>query len=228
MFRLKPSALARICAFAAPLAAVALAAPLAAGASALSVLPTDGQTSAYRLTGDRQTLDGDRTFNMLLTLARKGDLLGVTSTPTPGTPLPGDARILDDGSLLIALGDLAVQLNAISLASTVAAAAPDTISLVTTWNASAPAVVAGTRVKVPVSVIVSDASPAHTALSVQGRVSAPLPTSSGDVQGTVSLDYALAFRNGAFADGHGVIFSDAASLSSGVHSVTNWHLTPQK
>jgi hypothetical protein len=211
--------------------AVALAASFAAAApagaaSTLSVLPADGQTANFRLTGDRQTLDGDRNFNTLLTLVRKGDLVGVTSTPTPGSPLPGDARILEDGSLLIAIGDLAVQLNAIGLASTVAVAAPDTISLVSTWNLSAPAVVAGTRVKVPVSVIVSDASPAHTALSVQGRVAAPLPSSNGVVQGTISLDYALTFRNGAFTDGHGVIFSDA-SPTSGLHSVTNWQLVPE-
>ena len=206
--------------------AVCGAVPIGAATSTLSVLPRDGQTVKFRLTGDRQGFEADRTFNTLVTLVRTGDQIAVTSAPSRGTPLTGDARVLDDGSLLIATGTLALQLNALSLASTVAVAAPGTLSLVSTWKLNAPAILQAGSIQVPVTVIVSDDSPDHTALSVQGRTAAPLDTQSGTLQGTISVNYALTFRNGAFSDGHGVIFGDA-SPSSGFHTVTNWHLVPE-
>jgi hypothetical protein len=194
--------------------------------SSLSVLPADGQTVKLRLTGDRQTIDGDSSFNTELTLVRTGHNLAVTSAPASGSPLGGDARILEDGSLLIAPGDLAVQLDAVNLASAVASAAPVPLSLVSTWNASVP-VATDTSVTVPISVIVSDPAPAHTALSAQGRGSVPIQShSGGPVLGNVSVQYTLNFKNGAFAGAAGVIFADAGPTSK-THTVTNWHLAPE-
>ena len=206
------------------LAALLGAAPSAVHSS-LSVLPADGQTVKLRLTGDRQTIDGDSSFNTELTLVRTGHNLAVTSTPASGSPLGGDARILDDGSLLIAPGDLAVQLDAVNLASAVASAAPVPLSLVSTWNASVP-VATDTSVTVPISVIVSDPAPAHTALSAQGRGSVPIQGHAGPVLGNVSVQYTLNFKNGAFAGAAGVIFADAGPTSK-THTVTNWHLASE-
>jgi hypothetical protein len=199
----------------------------AVAASSLSVLPADGQTVKLRLTGDRQTLGQDQKFNTLLTLQRTGDHVAVTSAPESGTPLPGDARILADGSLLIDVGDLAVQLNAVTLASTVAVKAPVPITLVSTWNVRVPVVVAGARVTVPVSVIVSDAAASHTALSAQGNAKAQLPGKDGAVAGNVSVTSALTFAEGTFVSASGTVFTDA-SPASDVHSVTTWNLAPEK
>jgi hypothetical protein len=193
--------------------------------SSLSVLPADGETVKFRLTGDRQTIDGDSSFNTELTLVRTGRNLAVTSAPAAGSSLAGDARILDDGSLLIAPGDLAVQLDAVNLASAVASAAPVPLSLVSTWNVSVP-VATDTSVTVPISVIVSDPASAHTALSAQGRGSVPIVGHAGPVLGNVSVQYTLNFKDGAFAGAAGVIFADAGPTSK-THTVTNWHLAPQ-
>jgi hypothetical protein len=196
-----------------------------ARAASFGVLPADGQTVKFRLTGDRQTLNGDLNLNTLLTLQRTGILVAVNSDPTPGTPDRGSARILDDGSLLIAIGEIAVMLNAVSLASVVAQSAPPTLSLITTWSVPAPVVVAGARVQVPLNVLVTDPAAAHTALHGQGRVSATLQGADGPVPGTVSLDFTINFKNGAFTSSVGTVFSDA-SPESGVHSITNWNLVP--
>jgi len=199
---------------------------LPAAASALSIVPADGQTVKLWLTGDRQTLESDTPLGTWLTLQRTGDAVAVMSEPRGGTPLPGNASLQSDGSLLIVVGDLAVQLNAINLISTVAVAAPDPISFVSTWNVTVPVVAGGARVSVPVTVIVSDASPAHIALGIQGRGTATLQGKNGPVVGTVTVQCSVDFRNGAFAGASGTIFSDA-SPSSGVHSVTNWRLLTQ-
>jgi hypothetical protein len=193
--------------------------------SSLSVLPPDGETVRLRLTGDRQTGDVDASFNTELTLARTGHNLAVTSTPAQGSPTGADARILDDGSLLIAPSDIAVQLDAVNLASAVAVAAPIPLSLVSTWSVSVP-VATDTTVTVPISVIVSDAAPAHTALSAQGRGSVPIEGHNGPVLGNVSVQYTLNFTSGAFAGAAGVIFADAGPTSK-THTVTNWHLAPE-
>jgi hypothetical protein len=204
----------------------ALPAPAATHAS-LSVLPADGQTVKYRLTGDRQTLAEDVKFNNLITLVRTGNTVAVTSVPDKGTTLPGNARLLNDGSLLIDIGDLAVQLDAITLASTVAVKAPVPLSLVSTWTVPAPVVVAAARVTVPLSVIVSDAAPEHTALSAQGRAKAQLPGKDGPLDGNVSVTFALNFTNGAFTSASGDVFSDASPSANGAHEVIHWHLEPQ-
>jgi hypothetical protein len=216
-----------LCIAAAALCAALHASAAAATQTSLSVLPADGQTVKYRLTGDRQDLQQDVKFNTLITLQRTGDMVAVTSAPDGGTPLPGNARILDDGSLLIDIGDLATQLNAITLASTVAVKAPVPIALVSTWSVTVPVVAGGARVTVPVSVIVSDAAVGHTALSAQGRATAQLQGKNGPVAGNVSVTTALNFAHGTFVSASGTVFSDA-SPTAALHVVTTWNLAPEK
>jgi hypothetical protein len=197
----------------------------AAAAATYSVLPADGQTVKFRLTGDIQRLNSDSTFNTLLALVRTGDLISITSTPTPGTPLVGNARVLDNGTMLIVNGALAVELNTVNLTSAVAITAPDAITFVTTWNLSPPVYVGGATVDVPVGVVVTDPSPDHLSVHAQGRQSAMLPAGDHQVPGNLSLDYTVNFHNGAFAGARGVVFADA-SPDTTVHSVINWHLAP--
>ena len=194
-------------------------------AATYSVLPADGQTVKFRLTGDRQTLTGDASLNTLLTIVRTGETVSVTSSPTPGTPLVGNARVLDNGTLLIVTGALAVELNTVNLASAVAVTTPDAISFVTTWNLSPPVIVGGSTVDVPLSVVVTDPSPDPLAVHAQGRQTAMLPAGDHQVPGNLSLDYTVNFRNGAFVAAQGVVFADA-SPDTTVHSVTNWRLVP--
>ncbi len=208
---------------------VALAALLGASPAAvhssLSVLPSDGQAIHLRLTGDRQAGDVETAFNTSLALVRTGLDVAITSTPAQGSPLDGNARILNDGSLLIAPGDLGVQLDAVNLVSAVAVAAPVPLSLVSNWTVSVP-IATDTTVTVPVSVIVSDPAPAHTALSAQGRGSLPIQAQNGTVEGNVAVQYTLNFKDAVFTGGAGVIFADAGPTSK-THTVTNWHLAPE-